>query len=100
MNARMIRRLVATGWLALLATGAFAGEESFGLVEAPGGEIVTVRCVLCHSLDYISMNAPVMTPALWEKSLTKMVKVMGAPVSDDEARAILAYLDAHYALAP
>jgi hypothetical protein len=84
-----------------LAVGvALAGEETLELRAAPGRELVYGRCALCHSLDYITMNAPVMTPALWEKSVVKMVKVMGAPVTEDDSRAILAYLDANYALAP
>ena len=100
MKRRMIHRLVVAGGLAFLATGAIGGEESISLEAAPGSELVAARCALCHSLDYVTMNAPAMTPALWDKSVTKMIKVMGAPVSDDEARAILAYLDAHYALPP
>ena len=57
-------------------------------------------CAICHSLDYIVMNSPFQDRAAWEKTVTKMVKVMGAPITAEDATAIVAYLDRHYGKAP
>ncbi len=101
MRARTIAALAAAAAAAAWAVvvGA-ASEEPLTLSEAPGRDLVEARCVLCHSLDYIPMNAPLMTPASWEKTMTKMVRVMGAPVTEEEARIILEYLDRNYAGGP
>ena len=76
-----------------------AGEESIHLLEAPGHDLTASRCVICHSLDYIAMNAEVMDRAGWQKTIKKMVERFGAPIADDEAGQILDYLDAHYTAA-
>ena len=51
---------------------------------------------MCHSLDYILMNSPFQDKAAWEKTVNKMVKVMGAPLTADDITAVVAYLDRHY----
>lgn len=46
----------------------------------------------CHSLRYIEMQ-PNMPHKAWEKTVTKMIKMYGAPVRDSlEAAAIVDYL--------
>lgn len=82
--------------VALTSTGSSAGEESIQLKEGAGRELTGARCVICHSVDYIEMVAPVMNRGAWEKSLRKMIDTFGAPVSDEEARQILDYLSEHY----
>ena len=37
-----------------------------------------------------------MTDQTWEASITKMIKVFGAPISEADARAIHDYLKANY----
>lgn len=81
----------------LVATSARAGEESLALRDDAGRELVTTRCVICHSVDYVSMNAPVMTRARWEASVKKMIEKFGAPVSQDESARIVDYLSKNYA---
>ena len=66
------------------------------LTDAPGHDIVATRCVACHSLDYITMNAPVLDRAGWEKTIRKMIDRFGAPISDEEARQILDYVAQNY----
>jgi mono/diheme cytochrome c family protein len=77
-----------------------ADESSLRLANAPGIELVTARCVVCHSVDYIVMNAPVQGRAGWEATVTKMIKVMQAPITPEEAASIVAYLDARYGAPP
>jgi hypothetical protein len=81
----------------LIATSTRAGEEALTLRDDVGRDLVTTRCVICHSVDYVSMNAPVMTRARWEASVKKMVEKFGAPVSQDESTRIVDYLSKNYA---
>jgi len=86
--------------LALLlfaATMALAQEEQLRLSDAPGRQAVEANCIMCHSLDYIPMNSPFLDRKGWEASVNKMIKVMGAPISDADARAIVDYLAGQYA---
>jgi mono/diheme cytochrome c family protein len=75
---------------------AAAGEESVKLQEAPGRDLVVARCSVCHSVDYVQMNAPVLDRAGWEKSVRKMIDQFGAPINDADAKSILEYLAANY----
>ena len=55
---------------------------------------------MCHSLDYIVMNSHFQDKAAWEKTVKKMVSVMGAPIAPDDVVLIVGYLDAHYGKLP
>ena len=94
----MSRKFVVAAAVALLAAGpaAEAGESSVVLAPGDGVDRVQAACVMCHSLDYIVMNSVFLDRAGWEKTVTKMVKVMGAPLTAEDSAAIVAYLDAHY----
>jgi len=80
----------------LIAGIAHAGEDAVELKDAPGRALVEAHCVACHSLDYIQMNSPFLDRKGWEASVNKMIKVMGAPVKEDDAKAIVDYLQAAY----
>ncbi len=54
------------------------------------------NCNACHSLDYIQMNSPFPNAALWEAEVKKMAGPLGAPISDEDAKAIIEYLKANY----
>jgi len=73
-----------------------AGESSVALAPGEGLDRVQAACAMCHSLDYIVMNSPFQDRAGWEKTVTKMVKVMGAPIAAEDVATIVTYLDAHY----
>jgi hypothetical protein len=51
---------------------------------------------MCHSLDYIPMNSVFLDRKGWEASVNKMVKVMGAPISEQDAAVITDYLARNY----
>lgn len=74
-----------------------ADESSVQLIESPGRDLTVARCLICHSLDYIPMNAAVMDRSGWQKTIQKMRERFGAPISEDDARQILDYLSEHYA---
>jgi mono/diheme cytochrome c family protein len=82
---------------ALLSTlPAFAGEGDVRLKDAPGKELVTANCSMCHSLDYIQMNSPFLDRKGWEASVGKMIKAMGAPVAEADVHKIVDYLASQY----
>jgi mono/diheme cytochrome c family protein len=82
--------------LVLVCMPALADETAVHLKEAAGRQLVEANCVMCHSLDYVQMNAPFLDRKGWEASVNKMVKVMGAPVNENDARAIVDYLASQY----
>jgi mono/diheme cytochrome c family protein len=73
-----------------------ADESSFALKSAPDEELVRTHCAICHSLDYIQMNSVFLKRQGWEAEVRKMVRVMGAPLTDDEAVRIVDYLTGSY----
>jgi len=82
--------------LALLAAGCLAGESVIKLKDGPGRELVQANCAMCHSLDYIQMNSVFLDREGWQKSVDKMIKVMGAPVRAEDVAPIVDYLTAAY----
>jgi len=91
-----VRSAITSAVLAASIATAAADETSIRLTEGPGLTQVQASCSMCHSLDYILMNSPFQDKAAWEKTVNKMVKVMGAPMTADDVTAVVAYLDAHY----
>ncbi|MSP28823.1 MAG: cytochrome c [Methylococcales bacterium] len=82
--------------LAFFVSPAMAGEESVRLKDGEGKDKVITQCGLCHSLDYIPLNANIMDKAGWEKTVNKMIKGMGAPIEDGDKKIIIDYLVSHY----
>jgi hypothetical protein len=89
--------VIAIGTYVALATcRVTAGEETIHLIDAPGRDRTAMGCVTCHSLDYIPMNAAVMSRGSWEKTVRKMIDKFGAPIRQEDVEEILNYLTAHY----
>ena len=63
------------------------------LPPGPGVETVEANCGACHSSGMI-LNQPSLVHATWEAEVKKMINVYKAPVSDEDAKTIVAYLDA------
>jgi len=82
--------------LLLLAGTALADEGSIRLKEGPGKDKVMANCIMCHSVDYIQMNSVFLDRNGWTASVNKMVKVMGAPIKDEEIPQIVDYLTRYY----
>jgi hypothetical protein len=93
---RAAQRLALTVGALLACSGVLAGEESIQLIDAPGRDLTVTSCVACHSLDYIPMNAPLMSRTSWQKTVHKMIDKFGAPIKPEDVDQILAYLTAHY----
>jgi len=81
---------------AALALPAAAQEKPVTLKQAAGVEKVEGNCGSCHSLDYILMNSPYPSAALWDAEVTKMIRAFGAPISEADAKDIADYLKKNY----
>jgi sulfite dehydrogenase (cytochrome) subunit B len=82
--------------LALAAGIVVAQERRLALKDGPGRAQVEANCGSCHSLDYVLMNSPFLDRNGWDGSVTKMIKVFGAPINAEDAKAIVDYLNANY----
>jgi hypothetical protein len=94
MRTRALAFVLTVG--AFAASPSWAGEENIVLKEGAGRDVTMSHCAVCHSLDYITMVAPVMNRVVWEKSVQKMIDSFGAPVNEQDARVIVEYLGQHY----
>ena len=65
------------------------------LKEGPGKDKTAAFCNICHSTDYITMQ-PRFSPDTWSAIVHKMIVVFGAPVNEDDSRAIINYLSSNY----
>jgi sulfite dehydrogenase (cytochrome) subunit B len=81
---------------ALITVPAMAEEQTITLKKAPGVDKVEVDCQVCHTLAYIPMNSPFLDAAGWDAEVSKMIKVMGAPIDEADVRAIKDYLTKNY----
>lgn len=81
---------------ALLAGTALADEQVIKLKPGPGLDKVENNCAACHTLAYIPMNSPFLNAAGWDAEVGKMIKAFGAPIDDNDAKAIADYLKKNY----
>jgi hypothetical protein len=71
-------------------------EETANFLPGPGVELAEANCSVCHSADYISTQPPKQGIAFWQAEVTKMIKVYGAPITEQEANKVAEYLAATY----
>jgi mono/diheme cytochrome c family protein len=93
---RIITALLSVAFAAGVGSAAIAEEKPVELKQAPGLDKVEANCAACHSLDYIIMNSPFPKAAVWDAEVTKMIKAYGAPIDDEDAKAIAEYLKKNY----
>ena len=65
------------------------------LMEGEGRVKAETFCNICHSTDYITTQ-PKFPRAQWTATVNKMIKVYGAPISEEDAKTIINYLVTHY----
>jgi mono/diheme cytochrome c family protein len=65
------------------------------LAPGEGQALVNTYCQVCHSVTYITMQPP-LPAATWDAEVKKMITTYGAPIPEDAAQQIIAYLQAHY----
>ncbi|HTT49448.1 MAG TPA: cytochrome c [Pseudolabrys sp.] len=91
-----MRTYIVAFVVALIALPAMADEQTIKLKQAPGVDKVEANCQACHSLAYIPMNSPFLNAGGWDAEVNKMIKAMGAPIDDADAKAIKDYLTKNY----
>jgi hypothetical protein len=57
----------------------------------PGSDAINNNCLACHSADHV-LNQPSLSREAWQEVVSKMVTAYKAPVSPDDAKAIVDYL--------
>ena len=67
-------------------------DSDRGFPPGPGVEAAQANCTACHSVGMV-MNQPTLSRATWDAEVHKMIAVYKAPVTDADARTIVAYLD-------
>jgi mono/diheme cytochrome c family protein len=93
-----MRLLVLAATLLLAGRGAVAADAT--LKPGPGDGTTAATCSACHTSDYIVMNSAFLTPDAWKAEVTKMRSAFGAPIDDETAAEITAYLAKNYAGSP
>jgi mono/diheme cytochrome c family protein len=83
-------------FLAVSAVLVRADEQPIPLREGPGLAELSANCQGCHSLDYVRMNAPFISPDTWKAEIAKMRGAYGASIDDEDPGKILAYLTTNY----
>jgi mono/diheme cytochrome c family protein len=83
---------------AFAAMSAAADERPVQLKQAPGLDKVQGSCAGCHSLDYVPMNSPFLSPAGWDAEVAKMINAFGAPIDQADAKVIGDYLKSNYGM--
>lgn len=100
-----MRRALILGAAAVCISGAAAAkvvrytlpeQATVTLPKGAGSKLVEAQCAACHSLDYITTQPRGKGKPFWDATVTKMVKVYGAPVEAKDADAIAAYLGRTY----
>ncbi|UPK38090.1 cytochrome c [Bradyrhizobium sp. 186] len=57
----------------------------------PGSDAINNNCLACHSADHV-LNQPSLSREAWQEVVNKMIAAYKAPVSPDDAKAIVDYL--------
>ncbi len=98
-----LRILCLTAGLPLLALSETVKielpPETATLKKAPGSDLVTAQCIVCHSVEYISTQ-PRLPRTYWQGAVTKMQQKFGAPVAPNDVEAIVDYLASNYGADP
>ena|SRR6266404_700932 len=84
----------------------FSVVQAFGLeIKLPpetgtfrqdsGAEIANAQCLICHSVEYVTMQPPMPRP-FWKSSVQKMQQKYGAPIPDAQVEELADYLARNY----
>src|SRR6187551_3139512 len=85
------------GWWIILGFSLFASHAVALEIKLPpetatfkqdvGAEIANGQCLICHSIEYVSMQPP-MPRAFWKSSVQKMQQKYGAPIPEDQVESV------------
>ncbi|MEE7446669.1 sulfite:cytochrome C oxidoreductase subunit b precursor [Methylobacterium radiotolerans] len=66
--------------------------DDVGFPEGPGSDVIASNCTACHSADH-TLNQPALSRDEWRKVVDKMIAAYKAPITSEDARTIVDYLD-------
>jgi mono/diheme cytochrome c family protein len=66
-------------------------DSAITFPAGPGQEAMSGNCLACHSADHV-MNQPPMDREHWHEVVEKMIKAYKAPITEQDAAAIVDYL--------
>jgi mono/diheme cytochrome c family protein len=93
------KAVTVLGFVTLSAFGAGVEwklpPETVKFKPAPGVELATANCLLCHSADYVSIQ-PTLKREAWQAIVVKMREKFAAPLPKDKDDAIVDYLTTNY----
>src|SRR4029077_2481840 len=58
---------------------------------SPGSDAINNNCLACHSADHVLIQ-PSLSRQAWQEVVNKMITAYKAPISPDDAKAIVDYL--------
>jgi sulfite dehydrogenase (cytochrome) subunit B len=72
--------------------------ETAEFKPGPGVEVAQANCAACHSADYIRTQprGAGFGRDFWQAEVTKMIKVFGAPITEEDSKVIVEYLTNTY----
>src|SRR5215831_5887329 len=84
----------------ILYATSFAAEirlplETEAFKEDPGAEIANAHCLICHSVEYVSIQPP-LSRSFWKSSVQKMQQKYGATIPEDQIERLVDYLTKNY----
>ena len=56
-----------------------------------GSDAINNNCLACHAVDHV-LNQPSLSREAWQEVVNKMITAYRAPISPDDAKAIVDYL--------
>jgi mono/diheme cytochrome c family protein len=65
--------------------------SSDAMFPGSGADAINNNCLACHSADHV-LNQPSLSREAWHEVVNKMITAYKAPVSPDDAKAIVDYL--------
>jgi cytochrome c5 len=87
---------ILTVAIVVFLAGSAQAQENLTLKAGAGRDVVEHRCITCHSLDYLTMNAPFLDRQGWQTEVNKMITAFGAPIEPTDTKIIVDYLVTNY----
>ncbi|HWX19108.1 MAG TPA: c-type cytochrome [Candidatus Binatia bacterium] len=69
--------------------------ETVSFKAGGGSEIANAQCLICHSVEYVTMQPP-LPRTFWAASVKKMKDKFGAPLPDEQVEPVVNYLVKNY----
>jgi hypothetical protein len=83
---------VSEGGITLTSQSIDLPDDNSQFPDGPNAEVINNNCLACHSSSMV-LNQPRLSGTQWQTIVDKMRHVYKAPVSDDDAAKIVAYLE-------